>query len=196
MFEEEGPLGKGITVGKFSVALTTRDRSATSIVSMVASAARKAGSESPELAELTETVCLALLRRSDDWVGACSSSQWFSENDAGKAESAYNDLANREAAKFEKEYIPGAGSEHEKPGGPTTVVVSMVLEIQGDATKFDGAGYSIEGTRDVLSSIAADCKVDEGYCMNAAELFWCPSEKDEILSNTDVIIDFPELISM
>jgi uncharacterized membrane protein len=62
-----------------------------------------AGTSSPlRLARLTNDVCLGLLRRSDEWLSACSSSQWFGQNDAGKAESLFNDLANREAAKFEK----------------------------------------------------------------------------------------------
>ena len=33
-----------------------------------------------------------------------------------------------------QEYIPGADSDAQA-GGPTTVVVSVVLEIQGDSTK-------------------------------------------------------------
>jgi uncharacterized membrane protein len=48
---------------------------------------------------------LALLRRSDDWVAACSASEWFKQDDAGKAESLFNDWANREAAKFEKVHL-------------------------------------------------------------------------------------------
>jgi uncharacterized membrane protein len=80
---------------------------------------------------------LALLRKKDDWSGACSSSKWFSENDAGKAESYFNDLANTEAAKFEKEYVPLEGSSSPDKGSatPTQVVVSLLLEVQGDSTK-------------------------------------------------------------
>ncbi len=47
-------------------------------------------------------VCLSLLRKSDDWIAACSDSQWFKGEEAGKAESLYNQWADREAAKFEK----------------------------------------------------------------------------------------------
>uniref|UniRef100_A0A7S2HHI5 Uncharacterized protein n=1 Tax=Helicotheca tamesis TaxID=374047 RepID=A0A7S2HHI5_9STRA len=195
MFEEAGPLGKGITVGKIQVALFSTDRSSSSINGLLESKARASGNSNYELARLTNDVCLALLRKSDDWVSAHSESEWFSENDAGGAESLFNNWANKEAAKFEKEYIPKPGSDEE--GNPaTTVVVSIVVEILGDSTKFDGAGYSFTGTKEVLSSLAADCQVEDGDCLNAVEVFWTPSDPNEVLTNQDIIIDFPELITL
>lgn len=133
MFEDSGPLGKGITVGKVQVSLACPDRSG--IFPVLEKSARDAGSSNSRvLAQLANDVCLGLLRKSDDWMAASSTSKWFNSNDAGKAESLFNDWANREAAKFEKEYIPGAGSK-EKGGGPTNLVVSVVVELQGDQTK-------------------------------------------------------------
>jgi uncharacterized membrane protein len=76
------------------------------------------------------------------------------------------------------------------------VVVSLVLEIQGDSTKFEGAGFSIAGTKEVLASIASDCMIDAGQCVNAVEVFWSPSDGDEVLTKRDVIGDFPELIDL
>jgi hypothetical protein len=102
IFEESGPLGKGITVGKVQVGLSCSDRSSSSIFGMLEKAARSSSSSKRGLAKLTNEVCLALLRKSDDWTGACSESKWFSQKDAGKAESLCNDWSNREAAKFEK----------------------------------------------------------------------------------------------
>ena len=197
MFEEEGALGKGITVGKVQVALDCLDRGPGSIFQMLErSASQSAGSDDPrQLANMANSICLALLRKSDEWVGACSDAKWFKWDDAGKAESLYNDWANREAAKFEKEYVPGSGSDA-AAGGPTTVVVSIILEIQGDTTKFDGAGFSIAGTKDVLSSIASDVNVEGGECLNAVEVFWTPSDADEVLTKPDLIMDFPELIDL
>lgn len=171
MFEEEGILGKGITVGKVQVALNSPDRSKNSIFGML----EKEADDDKSLSELTNAVCLALLRKSDDWIGACGTSEWFGQDDGGKAESKFNEFANKEAAKFEKvrnkqqstittsinnnndddeytntnnasisneeikcyfvkEYIPKGDSE-EKGGGATIVVVSIVLEIEGDSTK-------------------------------------------------------------
>lgn len=134
MFQEEGPLGKGITVGKIQVALSANGRGGDSIFGLMEDAARNGGDSNHELANMAHEICMSLLRKSDDWVGATSTSQWFGQNDAGKAESLYNEWANAEAAKFEKEYIPGAGAEV-VGGGPTTVVVSLIVEILGDSTK-------------------------------------------------------------
>jgi len=192
MFEEEGPLGKGITVGKFQVGLSCIDRS---LIEILERESDNSGSEPQELSELANAVCLTLLRKSDDWISACSQSEWFGQNDAGKAERLFNDWSNQEAAKFEKEYIPSKDSSAEK-GGPTNVVVSLVVEMQGDETNFEGAGFSLSGTKSVLTSIASDCLVDDGYCLNAVEIFWTPGDREEILTKNDIIIDFPTLIDL
>jgi len=103
LFEDSGPLGKGITVGKVQVALSIQDRhSPSSIFKLLARSTRNVGDSNKELSRMAHEVCLALLRNSDKWVGACSSSQWFSQNDGGKAETLFNDWVNREAMKFEK----------------------------------------------------------------------------------------------
>ena len=102
MFEEEGMLGKGITVGKVQVALQSSDRSDTSIFGLLEDHANLDSDENEDLARLANDVCLSLMRKSDDWVSACSTGKWFSEKDAGKAERYYNELSNAEAAKFEK----------------------------------------------------------------------------------------------
>jgi uncharacterized membrane protein len=102
MFEEEGMLGKGITVGKVQVALISPDRSDSSIFSLLEDCATDTGNEPEELSRMANDVCLGLMRKSDDWIAACSTSQWFKGDDAGKAQSYYNELANNEAMKFEK----------------------------------------------------------------------------------------------
>ena len=193
MFEEEGPLGKGITVGKVQVALTTTDRSSDSVFGALQRAVRKnQGSTNYDLACLTQEVCLSLLRRRDSWTAASSASQWFKEDDAGRAESLYNEWANREAVKFEKEY-PIKSAED---AGATVVVVSILLELVGDRTQFDGAGLSFGQTEEVLQSIASDVMVEEGDCVNAAEVFWVPGEANEALTSMDLVVDFPELMTI
>lgn len=99
IFEESGPLGKGITVGKVQIALLCTDRS---LFKLLEQKARAPGNSSAQLAKLANEVCLALLRKSEDWTGACSESKWYSEKDSGKAEGQYNAWTNKEAAKFEK----------------------------------------------------------------------------------------------
>jgi Protein of unknown function (DUF1517) len=108
MFEEEGPLGKGITVGTVKVALMSPDRGNGSIFKMLEDNARWIAddNESSSIADLAHDVCLTLLRKKDIWTAACSDSKWFSANDAGKAESLYNEWTNIEATKFEKVCFP------------------------------------------------------------------------------------------
>lgn len=192
MWEKEGTLGKGITVGKVQISLNSPDRSKGSIFGMLE---EEANSDDGTLAEFANSVCLALLRKKDCWTAAYSSSKWFKADDWGKAESYYNDLSNQEAMKYEKEYVPDEDDEV-KSGGPTEVVVSLIVEIQGDATKFDRAGYSMMETQEVLASIASDVLVDDGELLNAVEVFWTPSARDEVLSSRDLIVDFPELITL
>jgi Protein of unknown function (DUF1517) len=62
--------------------------------------------------------------------------------------------------------------------------------------RFDGAGFSMTGTQAVLNSIASNCLVDEGEVVNAAEIFWTPGEPSETLTSTDLIVDFPELVTL
>ena len=47
-----------------------------------------------------------------------------------------------------------------------------------------------------MTSIASDCIVDDGYCLNAVEIFWTPGDRKEVLSKNDVIMDFPKLIDL
>ncbi|KAL7507367.1 hypothetical protein ACHAXN_004557 [Cyclotella atomus] len=233
-FEEEGPLGKGITVGKLQIALSlsSSERSSpTSILRLLEDSARD-GSITEEyddesydyggdshLSQMCHATCLALMRKSDDWVGACSESRWFKSEEGGKAESLYNQWADREAAKFEKtkqlsmlhesvgdeyvnelrqsvkkEYIPDEDSSTEE-SRPTIAVISLIIEIQGDSTLFSRAGFSISETKDCLSSIMSDCRVMNGDCLNAVEVFWTPSDNNEVLTERDTVLDFPELIS-
>lgn len=104
VFEEEGPLGKGITVGKVQVALISEDRGENSIFGALENNSRwvQGDDEAGSLADLAHEICLSLLRKKDSWTAAHSESIWFSAKDAGKAEAKYNEWANTEAAKFEK----------------------------------------------------------------------------------------------
>ena len=47
-----------------------------------------------------------------------------------------------------------------------------------------------------MSSIAADVQVGSGECLNAVEVFWTPSDRNEVLMKQDVILDFPEIIDL
>jgi len=218
-FEDDGPLGRGITVGKVQVALNVDgiERASGGENSIFAVLERHgrddnddddedydddddldAGGGDSKLSKMCHEVCLALLRRSDDWISACSDRKWYKEQDMTKAESTYNLWADREACKFEREHVPPAGASTTAFDGnfPTVAVVSLVVEIQGDNTNFDRAGFSLAETRDVLTSLASDCRVEGGDCLNAFEVFWTPSEPTEVLTERDTIIDFPKLTTL
>jgi hypothetical protein len=38
--------------------------------------------------------------------------------------------------------------------------------------------------------------VEDGECINAVELFWTPSDREEVLLAPDMFLDFPELIDL
>lgn len=124
IFEEEGILGKGITVGKVQVALTSPSRGPDSIFGML----EKAAKDDKSLSQLTNAICLALLRKNDQWIGACGTSQWFGRNDAGKAEILFNGYANREATKFEKVRLPEA-RRHGKSLPKTATLTHLVFGV-------------------------------------------------------------------
>ncbi|GAX22835.1 hypothetical protein FisN_24Lu129 [Fistulifera solaris] len=193
-FEEEGVLGKGITVGKVQVALFSKERGKDSIFGDLERKARSTGGSSAHLALLVKEVCLALLRRSDDWTAASSESQWFKFRESARAEAQFHEWADAEALKFEKEYIPGIDTADK--GSSTMVVVSLIIEIEGDSTQFNGAGFSMEATRQVLTSLANNAVVAEGEVLSAAEVLWTPSARDETLTSHDLMTDFPSLITL
>jgi uncharacterized membrane protein len=62
--------------------------------------------------------------------------------------------------------------------------------------RFDKAGYSLSGTKEVLTSLASDAMVEGGDCVNAVELFWTPGDAKEVLTKEDILLDFPELIDL
>lgn len=70
------------------------------------------------------------------------------------------------------------------------------IKIMIKKIRFDGAGYSISQTKEILASIASDCVIGDGCCVNAVEVFWVPGDKEEVLTKQDLILDFPELIDL
>lgn len=138
MFEAEGPLGKGITVGKVSVSLFSPGHGKDSIFAMLEENSRWIADDDDagSLADMAHEVCLSLLRREASWTAACGDSRWFSTKDYGKAESLYNEWANAEAAKFEKDYIPDVSHDSTEEEISKIVVVSLVIEIMGDNTTY------------------------------------------------------------
>lgn len=139
VFEEDGPLGKGITVGKVQVAINVSGAERVAKDGIFAKLAQHARADSDgydedyedgygdsKLSKMCHDVCLTLLRQSDSWTAACSESQWFKGSDAGKAESLFNQWADREASKFEKVSLTYDASRFKKRVF-TTVIITLPI---------------------------------------------------------------------
>ena len=110
-FEEATVLGKGVTVVKLQVALDTPDRGPKSILRLLEAKANAANTDTAwGLACLMSDVSMELLRKSDDWVAACSQTTAYQGRDApDKAETAFNRMLTTELSKFEKVHDRGVG---------------------------------------------------------------------------------------
>jgi uncharacterized membrane protein len=76
------------------------------------------------------------------------------------------------------------------------LILAALKKWNKSVHRFDGAGFSMSGTKDVLNSIASDCMVDYGQVTRAVEVFWTPGDRKEVLTPTDLIVDFPELVTL
>lgn len=159
-------------------------------------------SERTELATLLSDASIALLRREEDWSAASVKGEKFGQGNALKAEPLFQRLAIEERTKFESEssasdlarrnnaiLISNSGSTK------TQAVVSMVVAVRGRSD----ALRTVRSTSDVkavLQTLASEALTDDGDNIMAVELLWTPSDSGEILSNRDVIMDYPELIKL
>uniref|UniRef100_A0A7S3L727 Uncharacterized protein n=1 Tax=Amphora coffeiformis TaxID=265554 RepID=A0A7S3L727_9STRA len=198
------PLGRGTTVAKISVALQVPNRDdPQSILNVLPRLSQSAQTERRAgLQNLTSQIALELLRRKSQIVSASTSSQHF--RDRTKAEQAFGEQSIRERSKFEKESFSrfrGAdwststrrmvGSDAD--GKATMAVVTLLIEIDGDATKLPNIS-SINSVEEALRKIASDSRV--GECLQSAEILWTPEDRSEILTEREVVADYPELRSV
>jgi len=65
-----------------------------------------------------------------------------------------------------------------------------VIAIDGDQTKLPQIN-SMRDLETALTKIATDVKVDD--CLRSAEVLWTPDDDNDILSQRDVIVDYPKL---
>jgi uncharacterized membrane protein len=55
---------------------------------------------------------------------------------------------------------------------------------------------SSRALRECLQSLAADALTDDGENIMAVELLWTPSETGTVISQRELIEDYPELIKL
>ena len=198
------PLGRGTTVAKISVAMQVPNRDdPQSILNVLPRLAQSAQTERRAgLQNLTSQIALELLRRKSQVVSASTSSQHF--RDRTKAEQSFGQQSIRERSKFEKESFSRfrggdwststrrmGGSDLD--GKATMAVVTLLIEIDGDATKLPNVS-SINSVEEALRKIASDSRV--GECLQSAEILWTPEDRSEMLTEREVVADYPELISV
>ena len=200
-FKFENPFDDrpGATVGKLQIALANEDMSATRVVADCAARFERDRSHAA-LPKFIADVATSLARRADAWLYAASVGERF---DPGRVErydheTAYENLVNAEAAKFEEERTPSSAElEQTSEGVRGMCVVSIVVCLEGDETElFADAAASEPRLRTALRDLATRCGVQGGDLVYNAEVLWTPSSADEALFKDEMLVDFPELLAL
>lgn len=198
-------LGPGVTVAQISVALNVPQKdSPSSILTYLSRLSRTAQTDSRVgVSDLVSQVAMELLRQRRSVFAASSKYTHYRNGD--KAQRDYSALAIKERSKFERESISNYGgvdygndnAKNKSLSGydsfspqATAAVVTIILSIDGDSTKLPKI-TSMGDLEKALTAIASDVKVDD--CLRSAEVLWTPEDSDDTLSQTDVIVDYPEL---
>lgn len=198
-------LGPGVSVAQISVALNVPKKdSSSSILTFLSRLSRTARTDSRVgVSNLVSQVALELLRQRRSAFAA--SSKYTHYRDGDKAQRDYSALTIQERSKFERESISNYGGvDYSKDGTmkspslagdtylpqATAAVVTIILCIDGDSTKLPTIN-SVADLEQALTTIASDAKVDD--CLRSAEVLWTPEDSDDTLSETDVIVDYPQL---
>lgn len=157
--------------------------------------------ERTELASLLSEASIALLRREDSWTSASIRGERFGGGSAGKAEPFFQRTAVAERSKFEKENsgsdlqaqnLYGQSSDR---GTRTQAVVSIVCAIRGRSDALRNVRNS-QDVKEALQTLASEALTDDGDNIMAVEVLWTPSDPNEVLSQRDVIVDYPELLRL
>jgi len=196
-----GSLGSGATVVKLQLSLSSDWNQPGNIMETLTRLAEKnsAMTGRTDLARLLSDSALALLRRQNDWNSAAYEGEQFSFGPQ-KAESYFQRLAVKERAKFEEENSSSSfaviKSTNTGVSKPTQVVVSLVVAIRGSSSSYVRNVQSIGDAKKCLQGLAADALTDEGENIMAVEVLWTPSEPGNVISEREIIEDYPELIRL
>ena len=196
--DDFGMLGSGASVIKLQLCLDSNwdNGNIQETLSMLAEKNSRMQSRS-DIANLLSEASIALLRRENSWTAAAFDGKKFGSK--SDAEPFYQKTAIAERAKFEEETSAGYGtvkSTNAGRGVATKTVVSLVVALRGKSAAVINSVRSSKDVRDVLQSLAADALTDEGENVMAVEVLWTPSEQNTVLSDRDIIADYPELIRL
>ena len=204
--DDSGSLGSGATVVKVQIGLDADWSDSGSIMRTLSDLSLKHNSVNSrgEISRLLSDAAIALLRKQSDWNSATVDSQLF--NGASKAEPVFQRISVNERTKFEKEtngdsnwnsLMNGESPRFLARGTNTQAVVSLVVALRGKSDAHLGSGVrSVADVRKCLQSLASEALTDEGENVMGVEVLWTPSESGTVLTERDIIADYPELIKL
>jgi uncharacterized membrane protein len=200
--DDSGSLGSGATVLKLQVALDSDWSQNGNIMNTLSNIAEKKGAISGrvEIASLLSETAIALLRRKDSWNSASIDGEKF--NGALKAEPYFQKIAVQERTKFESETSPSMIREDSTLNGryvsskPTQAVVSLIVAIRGSSDALRKNLRSTVDLSDCLQLLASEALTDNGENIMAVEVLWTPSQPGTIVTDRELISDYPELIKL
>jgi uncharacterized membrane protein len=199
---DAGSLGSGATVLTLQLALDSDWADDNNIMNVLSELGSRRGSrvnDRAELASLLSDASIALLRREGSWSAASIRGERFSGS--SKAEPFFQRTAVTERSKFEKE---NTGSNLMRnnlygnaisQGSRTQAVVSIVCAIRGRSDALRNV-RSARDIKEALQTLASEALTDDGENVMAVEVMWTPSDANEVLSQRDIIVDYPELLQL
>lgn len=195
-----GSLGSGASIMKIQVSLDDNWAKEGNIMQILSDLSNRSGliSGRSDISSLLSEASLTLLRRQNDWNSAAFKGELFN---GGNAEQSFNKLAVTERAKFESENSVAsrnAGITNSiVEGKPTQAVVSILVAIRGRSDVVNERGVSsIPDVKKVLQTLASEALTDNGENIMAVEVLWTPSEPGDVLTERDIIEDYPELLRL
>mmetsp|Transcript_4100 Transcript_4100/g.6240 ORF Transcript_4100/g.6240 Transcript_4100/m.6240 type:complete len:461 (+) Transcript_4100:388-1770(+) len=201
----DSALGPGISVAQISVAMNVPRRSDSgSILSYLARLSHTAQTDSRVgIRNLVSQVALELMRQKRSIFAANTEYTHF--KDGKVAEREFNSMAIMERSKFEKEGtnvyggvdygVDNSDKDVSASFHPqaTVAVITLLIAIDGDSTKLPIIN-NVNDLEKALMIIATDVKVDD--CLRSAEVLWTPEGSEDVVTEKDVIVDYPKLRSI
>ena len=200
--EDSGSLGSGATVIKLQIGLDADWSDSLNIMRILSDISSKQNSLTTRsaISSLLSDAAIALLRKQADWNSATCEGQVF--NSISKAEPLYQRISVSERTKFERE-TTGDGLLNDyatlKPRGSNTqAVVSLVVAMRGKSEAYLGTSgvRSVADVRRCLQSLASEALTDEGENVMGVEVLWTPSETGMVLSEREIVTEYPELMKI
>jgi uncharacterized membrane protein len=111
-------------------------------------------------------------------------------------------IAVQERTKFESETTPAMIREDSNLNGryvsskPTQAVVSLIVAIRGSSDALRKNLRSTVDLSDCLQLLASEALTDNGENIMAVEVLWTPSQPGTIVTDRELISDYPELIKL